>query len=868
DVACQKTAMSFADAVQELLAPLLHGTPVVIVPDEALRDPAQFVHMLAQHRVTHVLMVPSLLRVLMDTHADLGRRLPDLTLWFAGGEALSHELVQRFHKIMPGCRLINLYGATENAADVTWYETMPCGEQIRVPIGRPIDNMQVYVLDAGQQLMPVGQAGELHAAGIGLAQGYLNRPSETVERFVPHPFSAAPGARLYKTGDVVRYRPDGNLEYLSRLDQQVQIRGHRIELGEVESVLEQHPAVQRAVVVVSEEEPGDARLVAHLVSSPGLVPRVSALRHFLQPILPDEMRPSVFVTLDTLPLTPTGKVDRLALPAPARVRPELEAAFLAPRNAAEEVVAGIWANLFGIDEVGVHDHFFDLGGHSLLAIRVISRLRDALGVAVPLQALFDAPTVAALSREVEAAQLAGDDGAVQPIVPMPPDRDIPLSMLQEQFWNIEQMIPGTGLFNIPLTMHLTGALDVAALEQSFNRLMQRHDVLRTAIESVGGKPVQRVAPSLHLTIEVTDLHQWPEPERSDYAYRLARSQVLSPIDLRQAPLLRAGLLRLGDREHLLIATLHHMVMDRWSLGVLANELAILYDGFRTSGASLLPALAIQYGDFAYWQRQWCHSRARDEQLTYWREQLHEPLSILNLPTDRPRGEGLSFHSARASRRLPVKLSKALTHLSRQLNCTLLMTLLTAFKMLLYSYTGLHDLCVSTLAANRNRQETEALLGLFTNTLLLRTNLSGDPTCREMIHRVRATTLAAYAHQDLPFQELAQALVHERGIDREALSQVMFVLQPSMPPPLKLSDLTLEVLEMNLDLMDVGLMATSFDLILLVRDVGSELDVSCIYKSALFDDTTIDRLLVHFQSVLEHIISQPEHPLSTLRLTLP
>ncbi len=350
---------------------------------------------------------------------------------------------------MPGCRLINLYGATENTADVTWYETAsPRDQQGRVPIGRAIDNMQTYILDANQQLMPVGQAGELHVAGIGLAPGYLNQPALTAGRFTPHPFGAVPGTRLHKTGDFARYRPTGDLEYLGRLDQQIQRHGYRIELEEIESALEQHPTVQHAVVV-QEDRLDDHRLVAYLVPSlPGLAPEASALQRFLQSILPDYMQPSLFVTLNALPHTPTGKIDRLALPAPVRSRPELETAFYTTRSATEEIVAGIWSSLFGLEQVGLHDHFFDLGGHSLLAVRVVSRLRDALHIELPLQALFDAPTVAALSRHIEAAQTTSRGIDAPAIAPTPRDSDAPLSVLQEPFWHFEQMIPGTALFHI------------------------------------------------------------------------------------------------------------------------------------------------------------------------------------------------------------------------------------------------------------------------------------------------------------------------------------------------------------------------------------------------------------------------------------
>lgn len=497
EVCCQKTSMSFVDSLQELLAPLLRGIQTVLIPDEVLHDLPKFVPTLAVHHVTRILLVPALLQVMLDAYDDLHSRLPRLTLWIASGEILPHELCQRFLERLPHSRLLNLYGTSEVSANATCYDT---GQRrhtaARVPIGRPIANTQVYVLDRFLQPVPIGVPGELYVGGSGLARGYLSGPDLSAAKFLPHPFSHEPGARLYKTGDLVRYLPDGNLDYLGRLDQQVQIRGCRLEPGEIETALEQHPAIRQAVVVAREDTPGDARLVAYLLVAQERAPLVSALRSFLKLKLPNYMIPTAFVPLDAMPLTPNGKIDRRAFPAPNQARPALAEAFVSSRTPTEEMLAGLWATVLGIAEVGVHDNFFDLGGHSLMAVQVVSRLRDALQVEVPVRVLFEAPTVADLALYIETAGQAALGLPEPPIRPVPRQEAVPVSVAQEQLWMLDQVLPGTPFFNLLYAMRVLGALSVPVLERSVNEIISRHEALRTTFGLVDRQVVQVIAPTL------------------------------------------------------------------------------------------------------------------------------------------------------------------------------------------------------------------------------------------------------------------------------------------------------------------------------------------------------------------------------------
>lgn len=860
EVCCQKTSISFGDSIQELLGSLLGGRPLVLVPDEILQDLSRFVHTLAMHRVTRLILVPSLLRVLLDAYGDLQDRLPSLKLWFAGGEALSSDLVQRFQQCLPYSCLINLYGASEASDDTTWYDTsLAPAPPSSVPIGRPIANTQVYVLDPHLQPVPLGVPGELYVGGAGLTRGYLHRHELTAERFLPHPFSSEAGARLYKTGDLVRYRSDGCLEYLGRLDQQVKLRGIRIELGEVEAALAQHASVRETVVSVRDDLPGEPRLVAYVVPVQQPGPPVRELRQFLEKRLPTAMVPTTFVMIATLPLTSSGKVDRRALPKPDPSAFVLADVSVAPRTPIEQHIAAIWCQLLGLERVGIHNTFFELGGHSLLAMQLLSRVRDVMHVEVSLLRFFAEPTVAGMTALIATAEQGMQ---IPTLVPVPRDGALPAAIAQEPFWHFDQMLPGLPLFNIPYVVRLVGTLDVAILTQCFEEMIRRHEALRTTFASVHGQLVQVIAPTMPMPLTVHDLCAWRETERAGEAQRLIQEESRRPFELTQGPLLRGALLKLSEQEHYLLVTLHHIICDGWSLGVLVHELATLYDAFAAGTLSPLPALPLQYADFAFWQRQGAQHAVFTAQLAYWTTQLRPPLPELSLPTDFPRGTVMPVRTARQLFVFPRTLWEALTALGQQENSTVFMTCLAAFTMLLYSYTGQEDCCVATLVANRTRQDTEGLIGLLVNTVLLRTHLGGNPMGQEVLQRVRATTLAAYAHQDVPFEDVVRALEREHHVARASLCQVLVVWQNDMLWPLQLSTPTLSFQTLEDSVVPPEVALTTFDLILTFREKPQGLSGMCVYKTDLFATGTIIRMLDDFQAVLGRMSAQPEQRLAT------
>jgi hypothetical protein len=731
---------------------------------------------LTRHTIDCLKIVPSHLASLHTSpHAEdiLPRRLLIL-----GGEASRSDWVETLQRLAPACAILNHYGPTEATVGVLTYrvaENRCAPVTPTLPLGRPLANVQVYLLDQYLQPVPIGVQGELYIGGGNLARGYLNQPVLKAERFIPHPFSDTPGARLYKTGDLARYLPDGNLEFLGRSDHHVKIRGYRVELGEVEATLEQHPAIRQAVVCPQEDIQGHKRLVAYLVLFEEAAPSSQTLRSFLQTKLPDYMVPEVFVMLDALPLTPNGKADRQALPVPDRSRRPLEETFVASRTPSEELLAGIWAHALGLESVGIHDNFFALGGHSLLAMQVITLLRQAFQVDVPLRELFIAPTVASLARRIEEIRQAGQSTTDLPLHAVTRQGVVPLTMIQEHLWALDRLLPGAPFSNMPYAARLTGPLNVSALEQSINTIVIRHETLRTTFTTHAGQPVQVIAPTLHVPLEMDDLCTLPESAREAAARQLIRAEALYPFDLEKGPLLQARLLRLGEEEHILLLTMHHIISDGWSWGILLREMGVLYEAFSQGQPSPLPELPMQYVHFAHWQRQWSPSEAGKAQLAYWMQQLHAPLPILALPTDRPRTAEVSLRTARQSFHLSKEISVALTRLSRQEGITVCMALVAGLKILLYNYTGQADIRIGTLVANRQSQAIEGLIGLFANLVILRTTLGGDPSLRQVLQRVRTTTLEAYAHQDLPFEYLARALVQARQCERQGLFQVMFAL---------------------------------------------------------------------------------------------
>jgi len=846
-----KTPITFDAAGREFFPTLVTGGRLVIAEAGGHRDSRYLAETMRSARISIFHCVPSLLQFLVEEPAfDDSLALRAV---MCGGEALPAQVVERFQR-RSKANLYNVYGPTETIIDSTFWLCDGANGRSSSPIGRPIPNARIYILNNALHPLPIGVAGHMHIGGVGLARGYLNRPELTAEKFVPDPFSAEPGARMYKTGDLACYRPDGNIEFLGRADHQVKIRGFRIELGEIEAVLGQHPAVREAVVLAREDAPGEKRLVAYVVAES----TVDELRRFLKDKLPDHMVPAVFVLLDTLPLLSNGKIDRRALPAPDRTRPELDKSFVAPRTPTEELLAQIWAQLLEIERVGVHDNFFDLGGHSLLATQAVSRMREAFQVEIPLRRLFEVPTVAGLAESIEAARQAGQDLLGPPILPVPRNGDLALSFAQQRLWFFDQLEPGLSAYNLSAAVRLKGPFNLAALEQSLNEIVQRHESLRTTFKKVEGRPTQVITPALTIKLPVVDLRNLPAGERDIEVRRLVTAEAQRPFDLSKGPLIRGTVLRLADEEHVGLLTMHHIVSDGWSTGILVRELVALYVGFCAGRSSPLPALPIQYADFAQWQRQWLRGEVLKTQVAYWKERLAGAPALIDLPADLPRPAVQTFRGAHQTLVLPKSLKDGFKALGRQEGVTLFMAMLAAFKVLLYRYTSQDDLIVGTPVANRNRVETEGLIGFFVNALVLRTDLSGNPSFRELLQRVKQVCLGAYSHQDLPFDRLVEELHLQRDLSRNPLFQVMFALQNAPVRPLELPGLTLSPVEGDSE-------TAHFDLTLQIVDTEQELTAAFVYNTDLFEAGTIARMLGNFQTLLEAIVADPERRLSDLPL---
>jgi amino acid adenylation domain-containing protein len=714
-----------------------------------------------------------------------------------------------------------------------------------------------------------------------VARGYHRGPELTAERFVTNPnvptfqrSNVPTFQRLYKTGDLGRYQPDGNIEFLGRIDHQVKLRGFRIELGEIEAVLRQHAAVQDSIVVVREDTPDAKRLVAYLVTrnefraTDGAEPAATIFRQWVQQKLPDYMVPAAFVLLEALPLTPNGKLDRKALPAPDGARPDLADGYIAPRTPEEEVLASLWAQVLNVTQPGIHDNFFELGGHSLIAMRLMTRICDAFQVELPLRALFEAPSIAAQAVRIAAAQLEQAGMTAPPILPAPRDGALPLSFAQQRLWFLDQLETNSPLYNNTSALRLAGALDRAALERSLNEIVRRHEVLRTSFANESGRPVQVIHPELALDLPVIDLRHLPRAEGEAEALRLANEAAHLPFDLARGPLVRVTLVRLADEEHIALLTVHHIISDGWSVGVFVREIAALYAAFVAGRPSPLPDLPVQYADVAAWQRSWLEGGADDNgvsplqrQLDYWRQQLAGSPGVLTLPTDQPRPALQSFRGAHHYFHLPRELSEWLATLSRQEGATLFMTLLAAFQVVLSRYSGQDDFCVGAPIANRTRAETEGLIGFFVNTLVLRADLAGNPTFRALLAQARERTLGAYAHQDLPFEMLVEALQPERNLSHTPLFQVMFVLDNTPVEALTLPELTISPVEAENGI-------ARFDITLAMHETPDGLRGMFEYNTDLFEAPTIARLVEHLTVVLAGIVADPDQPVATLPLLTP
>ncbi len=889
-------APTFDIALLELFGPLISGATLRVVTAAEVLDLAALHHTLAQVTLLHA--VPSLLRLLLAPSDQPPIAYPAVRLLLTGGDRVPPDLLAALPQLFPNAVRRVLYGPTE-ATILTSQALVPAHAPQHDSIGRPLAHLHVHLLDRHGRLVPPGVAGELHIGGAGLSRGYLGRPDLTAARFVPNPWGSGiryqvsgvtdrapdtrypiPDTRLYKTGDRARYTMDGQLRFLGRLDGQVKLRGIRIELGEVMAALRQHPAVRDQVIVTATDAAGETRLVAYVVptedegrttkdesapSSSVVRPSsfASELRAFLAERLPSYMLPSAFVLLDALPLTPHGKLDRAALPAANLDRATLANGFAQPRTPTEELVAGIWAQVLGLNRVGANDNFFALGGHSLLATQVIARVQAAFQVALPLRSVFETPTLAALAEQIVRAQ--HDDGALPPpLVPARRDGPLLLSFAQQRLWFFDQLEPGSPVYNIPAAVRLAGPLNFAALHRSLRTILTRHEALRTTFPSRAGQPVQQVVSTveaLYATVlMLLDLQSLPLEQREPVARALTAAELWQPFDLARGPLVRATLLRLDANDHVLLLTMHHIVSDGWSMGVAVRELATLYTAFSRGETSPLAELPIQYADFAHWQREWMTETALAEQLTYWRAKLTDS-PTLDLPTDYPRPPRASFQGASLSIMLAPALSAELLIFSRRTGATLFMTLLAAFQLLLGRTSGQDDVIVGTPIAGRTQRATEDLIGFFVNTLVLRADLAGNPSFRKLLRRVREVCLGAYAHQDVPFEQVVETVAPTRDLSRQPLFQVMFALQNAPLGTLALPDVLLRPIEISRD-------TTQFDLSLTLEETPAGLIGGILYSTDLFDATTIMRMRRQFATLLASILADPDQAIAALPLLAP
>ncbi|MBV9924425.1 MAG: amino acid adenylation domain-containing protein [Acidobacteria bacterium] len=839
------SSLAFDLTVTSIFVPLVTGGRVLVYDSE--ESSAALEEVVTDNQVEVLKLTPSHLALLAERD-NRGSRIKRLIV---GGEALSTALARRIlHSFGGGVEIFNEYGPTEATVGCTLYRfDATRADRAFVPIGRPAANTQVYVLD--EQLNPVAEnvVGELYIAGDGLAAGYLNRPELTNAKFIANPFRQ--GEKMYRSGDRGRWLPEGELDFVGRGDEQVKFHGYRVELNEIRSAINRHPQIRDSVVTVGRDEGGNQVMVAYYAARRELAS--GELRQFLATSVIAETLPNFFVHLRRLPLTLNGKVNHAALP-PARVVREQGGRGLAETlTPVEEVLAGIWAEVLRLERVGRHDNFFELGGHSLLGAQVVSRVREAFGVPVPLRSLFDSPTVASLGEQV--GRLLGTrlPSAGLPIKRLPQADSYPLSFAQSRMWFLSRVEPSSPFYNIPAVVRLEGQLNTEALTRALNEVINRHDSLRTNFKLDGGKPAQFIAPARERHWPVIDLSALPDKERAAEAQRLAQEEALRPFDLTRDSLFRLSLLRLTEREHMALVTMHHIVSDAWSTDVLLREVATLYEAYLQGRHSPLKALPLRYVDYAAWERERLQGSALTELLAYWRGQLGGELTALRLPTDKP-ATAHSFRGARYYFELSAETSRALKTLCRQHGVTLYMASLAAFQVLLHRYTGQEDIVVVSPVAGRGRAETEGLIGCFVNTLVLRTHLGGDPSFAELLHRVREVALAAYAHQDMPFDRLVTELQPERRQSHMPLFQVMFAVQHAPPAEYRMPGLTLR-------LERVTRRTAQFPIMLVLEEAAQGLGGMLEYNTDLFDARTIERMLGHFQELLGGLTARPHEPIS-------
>ena len=856
DIYLHLASIAFSSSRRQLLLPLSQGAMVIIASSDERKDPLALFEMIKQRRVTVMDAVPSFWRscttVLQELEATERRELlnNNLRLMLSASEPLMSGIPRTWtREFQHPAQHVHMFGQTETAGIVCINRLSgEADESERIPIGHPIANTEISVLDDEMNPCLAGEAGELFIGGAGVGRGYLNRPDQTAEKFITRN-----GSRWYRTGDFARIRTDGMLEFAGRRDQQIKIRGFRVELGEVEAAVSAHQAVQECAVLAKGESPENLTLVAYFVAE-GETPNTSELRRFLGSRLPDYAMPSAFIALEKLPLSANGKVDRLVL-AGVCDEPNYERTnYIAPRTQVEKQLAEIIGEVLRLKDVGIDDNFFELGGNSLLAGQVSARVRRIFKTRLPISRLFESPTVRELAALLETAIAQDTSRGELALSRVSREQPLPLSFSQQRLWFLDQLDPGNYAYNLAQAMRIKGALDLSALQQALGTIVTRHEILRTRFVEVAGTPFQKIDLPKEVAWQTLDLSKLPGRQREQESNALLETELRRPFDLATGPLFRVLVVRLSTDEFILLLTMHHIVSDGWSAGILMRELSACYEAFARGEAPALTELPVQYADYAVWQRDSATNKL-EPQVDYWKQQLSDAPPVLQLPTDYPRTGAQTYRGGKVTARLSPQLSDDVRKFARAHSTTLFMALLAVFDVMLALYCGTDDIVVGSPVAGRDGIDTELLIGFFVNTLALRTNISADLTVRELIARVRETALAAYANQDVPFEMLVTVLQRERSLEHNPIFQVMFVLQDGKEPLPEIPGAQVHRIELNDD-------TSKFDLSLEAVD-ADEIEISIAYNADLFESASAQAMLEDFQRLLEASIANADAQLSQL-----
>ncbi|WP_456279946.1 surfactin non-ribosomal peptide synthetase SrfAA [Bacillus sp. K7] len=829
----------FDASVKQIFASLLLGQTLFIVPKKTVTNGAALAAYYRRHSIEATDGTPAHLQMLVAAGDFEGLKLKHLLI---GGEGLSSvvadKLLKLFKEAGTAPRLTNVYGPTETCVDASVHPVIPesAVQSAYVPIGKALGNNRLYILDQKGRLQPEGVAGELYIAGDGVGRGYLHLPELTAEKFLQDPF--VPGDRMYRTGDVVRWLPDGTIEYLGREDDQVKVRGYRIELGEIEAVIQHAPDVEKAVVLARPDEQANLEVSAYVVQKTGSEFAPASLREHAARQLPDYMVPAYFTEVAEIPLTPSGKVDRRKLFA-LEVKAVSGTAYTAPRNETEKAIAAIWQDVLNVEKAGIFDNFFETGGHSLKAMTLLTKIHKQTGAHIPLQYLFENPTIAALAEEAEHRE----SRAFTAIEPAEKQEHYPLSLAQQRTYIVSQFEDAGVGYNMPAAAILEGPLEIQKLELAFQELIRRHESLRTSFILENSTPRQNIHDSVNFDIEMID-----RGSRSD---ETVMTSFVRRFDLAKAPLFRIGLMELGENRHMLLFDMHHLISDGVSIGIILEELARIYKGEQ------LPEPRLQYKDYAVWQSvQAAEGYQKDR--AYWKEVFAGELPVLQLLSDYPRPPVQSFEGDRVSIKLDAGLKDRLHRLAEQNGATLYMVMLSAYYTLLSKYTGQDDIIVGTPSAGRNHSDTEGIVGMFVNTLAIRSEVKQDETFTQLIARVRKQVLDAFSHQDYPFEWLVEDLNIPRDVSRHPLFDTMFSLQNATEGIPAVGDLSLSVHETNFKI-------AKFDLTVQARETDEGIELDLDYSTKLFKQSTADRLLNHFARLLDDAAAEPEKQISEYKL---